>query len=85
MGDGYFSPKVVDRQLSLSSASKGRISLDLAASDPEVPELLDLVFTRRTGDVIGDQENIWLLKLDSSPVREAGVAAFGFENIASGI
>ena len=48
----------------------------------EVPELLDLMFTRRPADVIGNQKNIRLLKLDPAAVPEPRVAAFGFENIA---
>ncbi len=48
----------------------------------EVPELLDLVFAGRTADMVGDEKNIRLLKLDASVVREARVAAFGFENVA---
>jgi hypothetical protein len=46
---------------------------------PEVPELLDVVLARRPAHTICDKKNAGLSKLNSTPVREAGVTALGFE------
>src|SRR2546427_12736724 len=50
-----------------------------------MPKLLDIMFGRRPIDFIGDQNDIRLLKFDAAAVREAGILALGFQQIALGI
>src|SRR5258708_32566018 len=44
-----------------------------------------MVLARRHVDFIGDQNDIRLLKLYAAAVREAGIGALGFQQIARGI
>src|SRR5258706_2889749 len=50
-----------------------------------MPKLLDIMFARKPVDFIGDQNDIRLLKLYAAAVREAGISAFGFQQIARGV
>ena len=60
----------------------GQNELGSGRERSQVPELLDLVFAGRPADMIGDEKNVGLLKLDAAAVRETRVAAFGFQNVA---
>ena len=50
-----------------------------------MPKLFDIVQPGRPADVIGDQKDVGLLKLDSPPVSESVIAAFGFQKSRSAL
>jgi hypothetical protein len=61
----------------------GQDELGSGSERSQVPELLDIVFAGRAADIISNQKDIGLLEFHAAAVSKTGVAAFGFENIAS--
>jgi hypothetical protein len=68
-------------QFSASGQHEPRFGFERA----QMPKLLDFVITRRPVDFIGDQNDIWFLKLYAATVRKAGIFALGFQQITLGI